>query len=277
MNLPGWLDEEKLSALLTAWGLKLLAAVAVFVVGMLIARLVTRGLKRALSRASLDPTLINFLGNISFALLAVIVVIAALSQMGVQMTSALAVLGAMGLAVGLALQGSLSNFAAGVMIIGFRPFRAGEFVECAGVSGVVENVGIFNTRLVTTDNQEITVSNSQVLGDKIVNYTARDTRRFNEIIGISYDDDIRKAREIIQGVLKKEPRLLDEPAPQILMWNLGDSSVDLAVRCWTKTGEYWDVRSDLLQNIKTELEGAGISIPFPQRDVHIYQETQAAQ
>jgi len=277
MSLPGWLDQEKVSALLTTWGLKLLAAVAVFAIGMLIARLVTRGLKKALTRSGLDSTLVNFLGNISFALLALIVVIAALSQMGVQMTSALAVLGAMGLAVGLALQGSLSNFAAGVMIIGFRPFRAGDFVECAGVSGVVEIVGIFNTRLITTDNQEITLSNSQVLGDKIVNYSARDTRRFNEIIGIGYDDDIRKAREVINGVLKKESRLLDDPPPQILMWNLGESSVDLAVRCWARTSEFWDVRSDLLQNIKTELEAAGITIPFPQRDVHLYQESQAAQ
>lgn len=273
MSLPDWLDQEKLSAVLTAWGLKVLAALGVFIVGLIVARLVTRGLKRALERARLDSTLVNFLGNIAYALLLVIVIIAALSQMGVQMTSALAVLGAMGLAVGLALQGSLSNFAAGVMIIGFRPLRAGDFVECAGVSGTVDNVGIFNTRLITVDNQVITVSNSQVLGDKIINYTARNTRRFNEIIGISYDDDIRKARDVIQSVLDRDDRLLDDPPKQILVWGLGDSSVDLAVRAWTRTDIFWDVRSDLIENIKTELEAAGITIPFPQRDVHLYSES----
>lgn len=275
MSLPDWLDQEKLSALLTAWGLKVLGAIAVFVIGLLVARLVTGGLKRALRRSKLDDTLVSFLGNIAYALLLVIVIIAALSQMGVQMTSALAVLGAMGLAVGLALQGSLSNFAAGVMIIGFRPLRAGDFVECAGVSGTVENVGIFNTRLSTTDNQVITVSNSQVLGDKIVNYTARDTRRFNEIIGIGYDDDIRKAKEVIESVIRNDERVLDDPPPQILVWALGDSSINLAVRCWTKTDLFWQVRSDLIENIKTELERSGITIPFPQRDVHLHQVSQS--
>lgn len=272
MNFPEWLDQERVAALLTDWGFKVLAALGVFVIGLLIARLVTRGLKRALERARLDSTLVTFLGNIAYALLLVIVIIAALSQMGVQMTSALAVLGAMGLAVGLALQGSLSNFAAGVMIIGFRPLRAGDFVEAAGVAGTVDIVGIFNTRLITTDNQEITVSNSQILGDKIINYTARDTRRFNEIVGISYDDDIRKAKEVIQSVLDREDRLLDDPPTQILVWNLGDSSVDLAVRAWTNTDIFWDVRSDLIESIKTELEAAGITIPFPQRDVHLYRD-----
>lgn len=270
MSFPDWLDQEKVSALLTAWGLKVLAALGVFIVGLIVAGLVTRGLKRALERSKLDATLVSFLGNIAYTFLLLIVIIAALSQMGVQMTSALAILGAMGLAVGLALQGSLSNFAAGVMIIGFRPLRAGDFVECAGVSGTVDSVGIFNTRLITVDNQVITVSNSQVLGDKIINYTARDTRRFNETIGISYDDDIRKAKDVIMSVLERDDRLLDEPPKQILLMGLGDSSVNLAVRAWTKTDIFWDVRSDLLENIKTELEAAGITIPFPQRDVHLH-------
>lgn len=268
MSFPEWLDQEQVSTLLTAWGFKILAALGVFLAGLIIAKLVTRGLRRALQRSHLDVTLVSFLGNITYGLLLVIVIVAALSQLGVQMTSALAVLGAMGLAVGLALQGSLSNFAAGVMIIGFRPFRAGDFVECAGVAGTVDNVGIFNTRLITVDNQEITLSNSQVLGDKIINYTARSTRRFNEIFNISYDDDIRKARAVIQSVLDKEERLHAEPPTQILVWNLGDSSVDLAVRAWTNTDIFWDVRSDLIENIKTDLEAAGITIPFPQRVVH---------
>lgn len=274
MSFPDWLDQEQINALLTIWGFKVLAALGVFLAGLIIARLVTRGLRRALERSHLDATLVSFLGNITYGLLLVIVIVAALSQLGVQMTSALAVLGAMGLAVGLALQGSLSNFAAGVMIIGFRPFRAGDFVECAGVMGTAVNVGIFNTRLVTVDNQEITVSNSQVLSDKIINYTARDTRRFNEIVGISYDDDIRKAKEVIQSVLDSDDRLFDDPPKQILVWGLGDSSVDLAVRAWTNTDGFWDVRSDLIENIKTELEAAGITIPFPQRDVHYRPSTE---
>lgn len=270
MNLPDWLDEEQLYALLTEGSLQVLAAIAVFLVGLLITRLVTGGLRRALNRARLDPTLVTFLCNVAYALLIIVVIIAALSQMGVQTTSALALLGAMGLAVGLALQGSLGNFAAGVMIIGFRPLRVGDFVECADVTGTVEHVGIFYTLLRTVDNQAITVSNSQVLGDKIVNYTAHDTRRFNEIVGISYGDDIDKAKAVIQSVLEKEDRLLDDPPSQIVVWGLGDSSVNLAVRCWTKTDIFWDVRSDLLQNIKTALESAGVTIPFPQRDVHLY-------
>lgn len=276
MSFPDWLDQEQVTTLLTAWGFKVLAALGVFLVGLIVARLVTGGLRRVLQRSHLDATLISFLGNIAYGLLLVIVIIAALSQLGVQMTAALAVLGAMGLAVGLALQGSLSNFAAGVMIIGFRPFRAGDFVECAGVSGTVDNVGIFNTRLITVDNQEITLSNSQVLGDKIINYTARATRRFNEIFSISYDDDIRKAKEVIQSVLDSEERLLPDPPTQILVWNLGDSSVDLAVRAWTKTDGFWDVRSDLIEKIKSELEAAGITIPFPQRVVH-HQYSDAAE
>lgn len=270
MNLPDWLDQDQLYALLTEGSLQILAAIVVFLLGLLAARLVTGGLRRALNRARLDTTLVTFLCNIAYALLLIVVIIAALSQMGVQTTSALALLGAMGLAVGLALQGSLGNFAAGVMIIGFRPLRVGDFVECAGVSGTVEHVGIFYTRLRTVDNQAITVSNSQVLGDKIVNYTAHDTRRFNEIVGISYVDDIDKAKAAIRSVLEKEDRLLDDPPPHILVWGLGDSSVNLAVRCWTHTNIFWDVRSDLLQNIKTGLEAAGVTIPFPQRDVHLY-------
>jgi small conductance mechanosensitive channel len=268
VSFPDWLDQEQVTAILTTWGFKVLAALGVFVVGFIIARLVKRGLRRALERAHLDPTLVSFLGNILYGLLLLIVIIAALSQLGVQMTSALAVLGAMGLAIGLALQGSLSNFAAGVMIIGFRPFRAGDFAECAGVMGTVDNVGIFNTRLITVDNQEITVSNSQVLGDKIINYTARTTRRFNEIFSISYDDDIRKAKEVIQSVLDREDRLHADPPTQVLVWKLGESSVDMAVRAWTNTDGFWEVRSDLIETIKTELEAAGITIPFPQRVVH---------
>lgn len=268
MDFSRLLDQETLTTLITTWGLKLLAALAVLILGWLATRALVGGLRKALQRSRMEPVLVDFLGSLAKALLLTTVIIIALTQMGVQMTAALAVLGAMGLAVGLALQGSLSNFAAGVMIIGFRPLRQGDFVECAGVNGTVEQVGIFYTQLRTPDNQQVTVSNAQVLSDPITNYTAWGTRRFNEIVGISYDDDIGEARRVIGEVLERESRLLDDPPPQILMWSLGESSVDLAVRCWTKTDIFWDVRSDLLHAIKTELEAAGITIPFPQREVH---------
>lgn len=268
MDFSRLLNQEALTTLITTWGLKLLAALAVLVLGWLATRALVGGLRKALQRSRIEPVLVDFLGSIAKTLLLTTVIIIALTQMGVQMTAALAVLGAMGLAVGLALQGSLSNFAAGVMIIGFRPLRQGNFVECAGVNGTVEQVGIFYTQLRTPDNQQVTVSNSQVLSDPITNYSTWDRRRFNEIVGISYDDDVREARRVIGEVLDKESRLLDDPPPQILVWGLGESSVDLAVRCWTKTDIFWDVRSDLLHAIKTELEAAGITIPFPQREVH---------
>lgn len=268
MDFSRLLDQDALTTLITTWGLKLLAALAVLVLGWLATRALVGGLRKALQRSRMEPVLVDFLGSIAKTLLLTTVIIIALTQMGVQMTAALAVLGAMGLAVGLALQGSLSNFAAGVMIIGFRPLRQGNFVECAGVNGTVEQVGIFYTQLRTPDNQQVTVSNSQVLSEPITNYSTWDRRRFNEIVGISYDDDVREARRVIGEVLDKESRLLDDPPPQILMWGLGESSVDLAVRCWTQTDIFWDVRSDLLHAIKTELEAAGITIPFPQREVH---------
>lgn len=268
MDFSRLLNQETLTALITQWGLKLLAAIVVLALGWVATRALVGGLRKALQRSHLEPVLVDFLGALAKGLLLTTVIIIALTQMGVQMTAALAVLGAMGLAVGLALQGSLSNFAAGVMIIGFRPLRQGDFVECAGVNGTVERVGIFYTQLRTPDNQQVTVSNSQVLSEPITNYSAWGTRRFNEIVGISYDDDIREARRILGEVLDEESRLLDDPPPQILVWGLGESSVDLAVRCWTRTDVFWDVRSDLLHAIKTELEAAGITIPFPQRDVH---------
>lgn len=268
MDFSRLLNQETLATLITQWGLKLLAALAVLILGWLATRALVGGLRKALQRSRMEPVLVDFLGSLAKALLLTTVIIIALTQMGVQMTAALAVLGAMGLAVGLALQGSLSNFAAGVMIIGFRPLRQGDFAECAGVNGTVEHVGIFYTQLRTPDNQQVTVSNSQVLSDPITNYSAWDRRRFNEIVGISYGDDVEEARRVIGEVLLRESRLLEDPPPQILMWSLGESSVDLAVRCWTRTDIFWDVRSDLLHAIKTELEAAGITIPFPQREVH---------
>lgn len=276
MESPEWLNQEQLVTLATVWGLKVLAALAVLAIGWMIAAFVSRAMARSFARSKLDAILTTFLTKIVYATLLTIVIIAALSQLGVQMTSALAILGAAGLAIALSLQGSLSNFASGTMLVSARPMRVGDFVECAGVSGVVDHIGIFYTQLHTVDNQVITIANSLVLDQPLINYSSQDKRRFNETIGISYNDDIEKAKTVIRRVLENESRLLADPPPQILVVGLGASSVDLAVRCWLDTGEFWDVRSDLLQNLKTGLEAAGISIPFPQQDVHLFRHEASA-
>lgn len=270
MELPEWLNQDQLVSLMTVWGLKLLAALAVLVIGWIAVGLICRGIARSFAKSKLDATLSTFLVKVAYAILLTIVVIAALNQLGVEMTSALAILGAAGLAIALSLQGSLSNFASGTMLVAARPMKVGDFVDCAGVSGVVDHIGIFYTQLHTVDNQVITIANSLVLQQPLINYSSQDKRRFNETIGIAYGDDIDEAKSAITRVLRSESRLLDEPPPEVLVVGLGASSVDLAVRCWIRSSEFWDVRSDLLQNLKTGLEAAGISIPFPQQDVHLF-------
>lgn len=271
-DLQGYLDPEVLVPLLLPWTMKVLGAIAIFLIGKWVARALSRALGKVMERAGVDQALAGFLGNIAYAALLALVIIAALDTLGVETTSVIAIFGAAGLAVGLALQGSLSNFAAGVMLMIFRPFKVGDFVEAAGVSGVVEQVRVFNTLIRTTDNREITVPNKHILDDNIINFSARDKRRIDLVMGIGYDDDIREAKQIIEQVLKSESRLLDDPAPVIMVLELADSSVNIAVRPWVNTADYWAVRGDLLENMKRELEGAGLSIPYPQRDVHLYRE-----
>ncbi len=271
-DLRAYLDPEVLLPLLLPWTMKVLGAIAIFLIGKWVARAMSRALGKVMGRAGVDQALAGFLGNIAYAAMLALVIIAALDTLGVETTSVIAIFGAAGLAVGLALQGSLSNFAAGVMLMIFRPFKAGDFVEAAGVSGVVEQVRVFNTIVRTPDNREITVPNKHILDDNIINYSARDQRRIDLVMGIGYDDDIREAKQIIERVLKSESRLLDEPTPVIMVLELADSSVNIAVRPWVNTSDYWAVRGDLLENLKRELEGAGLSIPYPQRDVHLYRE-----
>lgn len=269
MQLPEWLNQEALTTLLTTWGLKVIAAIAVLVIGWIVVKLLSRGIAKAMTRSNrMDATVATFITKIIYAVLLVIVVLAAISQLGVQMTAAFAVLGAAGLALALSLQGSLSNFASGILLISARPMKHGEFVECAGIMGVVDHVGIFYTQLHTVDNQVITVANSLIFDQPIINYSAQDKRRFNEIIRIGYDDDLKAAKDVLERVLADEPRLLADPPPQILVLGLQESNVDLGVRCWIATDIFWDVRSDLLTRIKDELETAGIRIPYPQQTVH---------
>jgi small conductance mechanosensitive channel len=262
--------------LLMQYGLRVIGAIIIFLVGRWLAHLLSRLVRKALTKARIDPTLVPFIENLTFAILMAFVIIAALANIGVQTTSAIAVLGAAGLAVGLALQGSLANFAAGVLLLLFKPFKVGDFVEVAGVKGTVRAVHIFNTMLDSPDNVRIIVPNAQVTGGNVSNYTANGTRRVDLVVGISYGDDIRKAKRVIETVLAADKRVLSEPEPTVAVMALGDSSVNFAVRPWVKATDYWGAYFDLTGNIKMGLDENGITIPFPQRDVHVYGGSLAA-
>ncbi len=276
MSVSELIQNDIVSTYILPWGTKIALAIVIFFVGRWIARLLIKALEGLMTRSSLDKMLVTFLGNMAYAALLAVVVLAALEQLGINTTSALAVLGAAGLAIGLALQGSLSNFAAGAMLIVFRPFTSGDFVEVAGISGLVEEIRIFNTVLRTADNREITVPNGQIYAGTIINYSARPTRRIDLVFGIGYGDDIRRAKQLIEDVLNNDDRILTDPAPVIMVTDLADSSVNLAVRPWVNTADYWPVRSDLLENTKRAFDANGISIPYPQREVHVLDSKAAA-
>ena len=259
--------------LVTTWGLKVIGAVVLLIIGRMIAGIIRKITRKALENAEVDPTLVPFLSKLAYYFVLIVVVIAVLGVFGVQTASLVAVLGAAGLAVGLALQGTLSNFAAGVMLLFFRPFKLGDFIDAGGTTGSVEEIGVFATTLKSPDNVKIVVPNSQVYGQTIKNFNGFDTRRVDMEIGISYDDDIPKAMEVIRGIVAADPRVLPEPEPVIAVSNLGDSSVDIVVRPWCAGSDYWALRWDLNQRIKEGLEAAGCSIPYPQTDVHLHQKS----
>lgn len=265
-------DADFLNIYLIPWAINLTMALVIFVLGRWVAKGISRLVKRLMKKAGVEEILISFIGNMLYFALLVVVVIAALDQLGVNTSSVLAIFAAAGLAVGLALKDSLSNFAAGVMLVLFKPFKAGDYIEAAGTGGVVEKLRIFNTVLRTGDNREITVPNSQIYASTIVNFSARDTRRIDLIFGIGYGDDIRLAKTLIEAAMTEDERIFKDPAPVILLMELADSSVNLAVRPWVNAAEYWDVRSDLLERVKEKFDANGISIPFPQRDVHLFSE-----
>lgn len=258
-------------ALVTEWGLKVIGAAVVLIVGRIVAGWIRSALRRVMARNEVDQILIPFLSGLTYYLVLAVVVIAVLQLFGIQTTSLVAVLGAAGLAVGLALQGTLSNFASGVMLLIFRPFKVGDFIEAAGVSGAVCEVGIFSTVLKSGDNIRITIPNSQVFGSTISNYNGFETRRIDMIVGISYDDDIGVAISTVSRLLEADDRVLTDPAPLVAVSNLGDSSVDLVVRPWCEAQNYWGLRFDLTRRFKEELEAAGCSLPYPQREVHVYE------
>ncbi len=258
------------------WGINLLFAVGIFVVGRWVAKGVVAVARKLLGRARLDDILVNFVATILNGVLLLVVVVAALDRLGVDTTSLVAIIGAAGLAIGLALQDSLKNFAAGVMLIVFRPFKAGDFVEAGGTQGVVEKISIFSSIFRTPDNREITVPNGAIYADVITNYSARHTRRIDLVFGIGYGDDIRRAKTIIESVLKEDARILADPAPFIGVAQLGASSVDLHVRPWVATTDYFATSCELKERIKIAFDDNGISIPFPQMDVHHHRVEQQA-
>lgn len=253
------------------WGIKIVAAIAIFIIGKVIVKIIVKAIKKVMARANVEETLRNFLGNIAQAILMVVIIIAALEQLGIDTTSVLAVFAAAGLAIGLAFKDSLSNFAAGIMLVLFQPFKIGDFIEAAGIAGIVEQIRIFNTVMRTGDNREITVPNAHIYGGIITNFSARDTRRIDLVIGIGYDDNIGDAKNIIEDIISKEDRLLSDPAPTVMVLELGESSIDIAVRPWVKADDYWAARADLLQTIKESFDDKGISIPYPQRELHMIQ------
>ena len=254
------------------FGINLIIAIVIFFVGRMIARALQKGLKKMMASQEVDKILQTFVGNLVYWTLMIFIIIAAINQIGIQTTSLIAVMGAAGLAVGLALQGSLSNFAAGVLIVIFRPYRVGDFVEAAGIAGVVEQVQILTTVLKTGDNKQIIVPNSQIMSSIITNYSANDTRRVDLTVGVSYDDDLDKVRETVKSLIAADDRILDEPECLIAVAELADSSVNFTVRPWVKSADYWGVKFDLTEAIKKRFDKEGISFPFPQQDVHIIKD-----
>jgi len=251
------------------WGINIAFAVIIFIVGKFLVNVITNLVKKLMGKAHVDSILVNFIGSIIKTVLLLFVVIAALDQLGVNTTSLIALIGAAGLAIGLALQGSLQNLASGVMLIIFRPFTAGDFVDAGGAMGVVEEIGIFTTTMRTGDNKEVIVPNGALFGGIITNYSKRDTRRVDMVFGIGYGDDIRKAKDIIAGIIEADERILKDPAPLVAVGELADSSVNFNVRPWVNSADYWGVYFDLNEKIKMAFDDNGISIPFPQMDVHL--------
>jgi len=258
-----------LQELLLTYGLKVLAAIAIVLIGKIVARAIANGVRRVMDARSIDGTVTSFVHNLVFSALIAFVFIAALGQLGIQTASFIAVLGAAGLAVGLALQGSLSNFASGVLMILFKPFKVGDYVEAGGTAGTVQEIHIFNTILTSPDNKTIIISNSNVMGGNIVNYSTQETRRVDLVIGVGYDAPLALTKSVLGDVVFKEPKVLKDLAPTIAVSELADSSVNFVVRAWVKTSDYWPTYFDLLEAIKVRLDEENINIPYPQLDLHL--------
>lgn len=253
------------------WGINITLALVIFIIGKFVVNVAMRVISGLLNKSNMDPILVKFVTSILRTILLLFIVIAAVDQLGVNTTSLVALLGAAGLAIGLALQGSLQNFAAGVMLIIFRPFKAGDFIEAAGISGSVEMIGIFSSIFKTGDNREIIVPNGSIYGGVITNYSKRETRRIDMVIGIGYDSDIKLARDTLQAIIDADDRILKDPATLIAVSELAESSVNFVLRPWVKSADYWAVKFDLNEKIKLTFDQKDIAIPYPQMDVHLNQ------
>jgi small conductance mechanosensitive channel len=266
----------RMYALVLQYGLNFVGALAIFFIGRWVAKSVSSLLNKALTKAKVDATLVSFIDNLAYTAMLIFIIIAALAEVGVQTASVVAVLGAAGLAVGLALQGSLANFASGVLLLVFKPFRVGDYVEISGVGGTVQAIHVFNTVLNDPNNIRVIVPNGQVTGGNILNYTINGTRRIDLTASVSYDDDLRKARQVIERVLAAEPRILPDPAPVVAVKEMADSSVDFAVRPWVKADDYWPVYFDLTEKLKTAIEENGMTIPFTTQEIVVKTDAAAA-
>jgi small conductance mechanosensitive channel len=264
---------DNIVEILSGYAFSLVMALLIFMIGKWVARRVTNLLVKVLRKVNgMDETLVKFLENIVYYVLMIVVIITAVSELGIETTSFMAILGAAGLAVGLALQGSLANFASGVMIILFKPFKVGDIITAAGVTGSVNEVSIFNTIMITPDNQKVIVPNAAITSGSITNINANATRRVDLVVGIGYDDDIKKAKNVLNSIVEADQRVLKEQGITVAVSELADSSVNFVVRAWVKTPDYWDVKFDLTENIKVTFDKEGISIPYPQQDLHLYKK-----
>jgi small conductance mechanosensitive channel len=273
MDIAGWFagfDGDALRAVALAWSLRLLGALVIVAIGMRIVGRLAALAERSLARANVEATAAQFLRKVAYVVLMVVLLLAALQVIGIPMTSMIAVLGAAGLAIGLALKDSLSNIASGVMLVSLKPFKVGDIVTIAGETCRVESVSIFQTRLRGADNQTIVLPNSLVTTDSIINLTPDTMRRIELVVGIAYDADIDRAREVAMALMRADPRVLAEPEPNVLVYALADSSVNLGIRCHVRNEDWFLAKCELTEKVKQGFDAAGIAIPFPQRDVHMY-------
>jgi small conductance mechanosensitive channel len=251
------------------WSINIVMAILIYLIGKIIVNVLIGVFGKIMSKSKYDDMLVEFLKSIVKAILMLFVIVASLDQLGVDTTSLVAILGAAGLAIGLSLQGSLQNFAAGVMLLVFRPFKAGDYVDAGGVAGSVKSIGIFSTIMNTPDNKEIIVPNGAIYGGNITNFSAKPTRRVDMTFGIGYDDDLLKAKRVLEEMLQADERVLQDPKYTVAVGSLGDSSVNIVVRPWVKSSDYWGLLFDFTEAVKLRFDAEGISIPYPQMDVHL--------
>ncbi|REL32133.1 mechanosensitive ion channel family protein [Thalassotalea euphylliae] len=271
-SITNWITNNQ--ELMISFGIKLVVAIIILIVGKLVARLVSKGVSKILEHKSVDQAVISFVASLVYGIGIAIVFIIAISHLGFNTSSLVAIVGAAGLAVGLALQGSLSNFASGVLLISFRPFKAGDFVEVGGVAGIVEEILIFSTKLRTGDNKTVIIPNGAITSGTITNYSTKPTRRIDLVIGVSYDANLAEARQVMADVVAADERVLKDPAVTIGVSELADSAVNIVVRPWVKSADYWPTYFDLMENIKVALDKAEIEIPYPQVSLHMNKENE---